>query len=129
MMNRGIVLSALLAGSGVSLAGPFDTLQRETNAAHTPVISAPDKVKAGEAFDVTIAIGEKQHPSLSDHFIRNIALYAGEVELARVELTPTLTVPQVTLTVTLQTSTTLRVLAAPNHSAAWVAEHPVVVAE
>ncbi len=129
MMNRGAALLALFVWSGVSIAGPFDSLQRETNIAHTPIISAPDKVKPGEAFDVMIAIGEKQHPSLTDHFIRYIALYAGDVEVARVDLTPTMSVPQVTLTVTLQTSTTLRALAAPNHSAPWVAEHPITVTE
>lgn len=125
---RRLLLSTALLGSAASFAGPFDALQTETNAAHTPVITAPDKVRAGEAFDVTIAIGATQHPSLTDHFIRNIALYAGEVELARVDLTPTLTVPKVTLTITLQQSATLRALAAPNHSAAWVAEKTVTVA-
>lgn len=109
-------------------AGPFDALQRETNAAHTPVITAPDTVKAGEPFDVSITVGSSPHPSEPGHFIRFIALYAGEAELARVDLTPTRTRPRVTLTVTLDESTTLRALSAPNHSAAWVAEKPIKVA-
>jgi desulfoferrodoxin (superoxide reductase-like protein) len=112
---------------GAALAGPFDSLQTETNAAHTPVITAPDQVAAGQPFDVTVAVGQKTHPSETTHFIRYIALYAGDVELARADLTPTLTVPTVTFKVQLSHSATLRALAAPNHSAAWVATRPVTV--
>lgn len=119
---------ALALAPAAAVAGAFDALQAETNAAHTPVITAPDKVKAGEAFDVTVTIGQKPHPSETGHFVRYIALYAGDVELARTDLTPTLTVPRVTYRVRLEHSATLRALAAPNHSAAWVAEHKVAVA-
>jgi superoxide reductase len=123
-----LALTATLAlAPGLASAGPFDTLQTESNPAHTPVITAPDTVKAGEPFDVTITVGAKPHPSETTHFIRYIALYAGDVELARVDLTPTLTVPTVTLKVQLEKSTTLRALAAPNHSAAWVATRPITV--
>lgn len=110
-----------------ALAGPFDSLQTEKNAAHTPVITAPDQVAAGQPFDVTVAVGEKTHPSETTHFIRYIALYADDVELARADLTPTLAVPTVTFKVQLSHSTTLRALAAPNHSAAWVATRPITV--
>jgi len=118
---------ALVLLPGAALAGPFDALQNEQNPAHTPVITAPDKVAAGTPFNVTVAVGQKAHPSETTHFIRYIALYAGDVELARVELTPTLTVPTVTFKVQLEHSTTLRALAAPNHSAAWVATRPITV--
>lgn len=127
MMFRTKLLAALTTWSALAVAGPFDALQRDVNATHTPIITAPETVKAGEAFDVTIAVGATAHPSLADHFVRNIALYAGDVELARVELTPTLTTPRVTLTVTLHQTAVLRALATPNHSAAWVAEKPVTV--
>lgn len=123
--------AVLLAGPGLmpaaALAGPFDALQTEANAAHTPVITAPDTVKAGEAFDVTVAVGQTPHPSETGHFIRYIALYAGDVEIARADLTPTLALPKVTFRVQLAASTTLRALSAPNHSAAWVAEKKVTV--
>jgi len=120
-------LALALTLAGTALAGPFDSLQTAENPAHMPVITAPDKVAPGQPFDVTIAVGQKTHPSETTHFIRYIALYAGEVELARATLTPTLTVPTVTFKVQLQTSTTLRALSAPNHSAAWVAERPITV--
>lgn len=119
------MLVAVLPG-GV-FAGPFDMLQRDTNAVHTPVIDAPDKVKAGEPFQVTVAIGAEPHPSEATHFVRHITLYAGEVELARASLTPTLTRPRVTFTVVLEKATMLRALSTPNHSAAWVAEKAIKV--
>jgi desulfoferrodoxin (superoxide reductase-like protein) len=122
-----IVAAALVLLPGAALAGPFDALQTESNPAHTPVITAPDKVASGQPFDVTVAVGEKMHPSETTHFVRYIALYAGDVEVARVDLTPTLTQPTVTFKVTLDHSTTLRALAAPNHSAAWVATRPITV--
>ncbi len=108
-------------------AGPFDTLKTGNTVAHTPVITAPDSVKAGEPFDVTIAVGSKEHPSDVGHFIRYISLNNGDVELARVDLTPTVTRPKVTVTIVLEKSATLRALAAPNHSAAWVAERTIQV--
>ncbi len=122
-----LLLAALISLPAVALAGPFDALQTTTNPAHTPVISAPDTVKAGEPFDVTITIGAKNHPSETGHFIRYISLYADDVELGRVSLTPTLTRPVVTLRVALDHSVTLRALSAPNHSAAWVSEHKISV--
>jgi superoxide reductase len=121
------LLAGLALGPAAALAGPFDMLQTETNAAHTPVITAPDTVKAGEPFDVTVTVGEKPHPSETTHFIRYIALYAGDVEIARADLTPTLALPKVTFRVQLAASTTLRALSAPNHSAAWVAQKKVAV--
>jgi superoxide reductase len=135
--TRASLLPAVLAAAAVliggaalapaAVAGPFDALQTETNAAHTPVITAPDTVKAGEAFDVTVTVGQTPHPSETGHFIRYIALYAGDVEIARADLTPTLALPRVTFRVQLAASTTLRALSAPNHSAAWVAQKKVTV--
>lgn len=130
-MRAAIPAAALVAGIALgpaaALAGPFDTLQTEATAVHTPVITAPDKVGAGEPFDVTVTIGETPHPSETGHFIRYIALYAGDVEIARADLTPTLALPRVTFRVQLASSTTLRALSAPNHSSAWVAEKRVAV--
>ena len=127
MPVRLLLAALLLSMPSLALAGPFDHLQTSDNAAHTPVIEAPDKVDAGEPFEVTITIGKKPHPTETTHFVRYIALYAGDVELARPSLTPTVTVPKVTFTVKLQKSTTLRALAAPNHAAAWVTEHKIKV--
>jgi len=120
MNIRTLTLAALITlAPTLAVAGPFDAVNTADNAAHTPVITAPEQVKAGEPFDVTITLGKKPHPSETGHFIRFIALYAGETELARISLTPTLTRPTVTVRVILNESTTLRALSAPNHSAAW----------
>src|SRR5207245_9990539 len=54
---------------------------------HTPKIVAPDSVKRGEWFNVTVSVGTGgQHPSLSEHFVRYIALYNDTVEIARLSL-------------------------------------------
>ncbi len=112
------------------MAGPAHgamELMRGDDAKHTPVISAPDKVKAGEPFEVKISVGKTMHPSLPDHMIQSIQLLADEVSLAFVTLSPVVTVPVVTVTVTLQQSATLRALAQPNHSAPWEATKKIEV--
>jgi superoxide reductase len=120
-----IVLCPAVTPAGAE--GPFSKINRTANDAHTPVIDAPDSVKAGEPFKVTITVGKTPHPSQADHAVQWIALYADEVEIARATLTPVLTRPSVTFTVTLEESTTLRALEAPNHSAAWEATKKISV--
>lgn len=109
--------------------GPFSAINRTANDAHTPIIDAPDTVKAGEPFAVTITVGKTPHPSQPDHAVQWIALYADDVELARATLTPTLTRPRVTFTVALDASATLRALEQPNHSAAWEASKKITVSK
>jgi len=54
---------------------------------HLPVVTAPDRVKAGEWFDVTVEVGKLMaHPNEQGHFIRFIDLYAGDKYLARLSL-------------------------------------------
>jgi len=115
-----VVFLATMFQFNVALAeGPFSMIQKGKDAKHTPVIEAPSSVKSGEAFKVTVKVGEKMHPSDTGHFVQWIELYAGDVQLARTSLTPTRTQPVVTFTVILTESTTLRALSQPNHSAAW----------
>jgi len=106
---------------------PYSKINRSANDVHTPVITAPDTVKAGEPFDVTITVGKVPHPSAPDHSVQWIALYADEVELARATLTPVMTRAKVTFTIALDESTTLRALEAPNHSAAWEGTKKITV--
>jgi superoxide reductase len=90
------------------------------DAKHTPKIVAPDSVKRGEWFNVTISVGAGgQHPSLSEHSIRYIALYKDTVEIARTYLHPVYSSPTVTFTIALDEGGSLRAIAEPNHSAAW----------
>ena len=122
-----IFVFILLAFSSAQAEGPFSKVQKGPDPKHSPVIEAPDSVKAGEAFSVTIRVGKKMHPSEVGHSVQWIELYAGEVQVARVSLTPTLTQPVVTFNVILAESTTLRALSQPNHSAAWETSKKITV--
>ena len=54
----------------------FRQVHTTYDAKHTPKIIAPDSVKRGEWFNVTISVGAGgAHPSLQEHFVRYIALY------------------------------------------------------
>ncbi len=43
---------------------------------HVPVIDAPARAKAGEAFNMTVSVGKEiPHPNTTEHFIQWITLY------------------------------------------------------
>jgi superoxide reductase len=120
----------------VNAAGPqaeqftpeFREIHRSYDAKHTPKIVAPDSVKRGVWFNVTVSVGAGgQHPSLVEHFVRYIALYKDTVEIARAYLHPVYSSPTVTFTVALDEGGMLRALAEPTHSSAWEASKKVVV--
>lgn len=98
----------------------FRQLHTNHDPKHTPKIVAPDSVKRGEWFTVTVSVGEgSQHPSLQEHFVRYIALYKDTVEIARVYLHPVYSAPVVTFTVALDEGGSLRAIEEPTHSSAW----------
>ncbi|MFH1754046.1 MAG: desulfoferrodoxin family protein [Candidatus Omnitrophota bacterium] len=69
---------------------------------HLPVITAPDKVKRDEQFDVTVEVGKlKAHPNEAAHFIEWIELYCGDTFLFRIGLSGSLSVPTVTVPIKL----------------------------
>jgi superoxide reductase len=105
----------------------FKAVRSTFDPKHTPRIAAPEKVKRGEWFDVTVTVGVDMHPSLAEHFVRYIALYKDTAEIARVYLHPVFSAPKVTFTVALDDGGLLRVLAEPTHSAAWEASRPIAV--
>jgi len=106
----------------------FRQLHTSYDAKHTPKIAAPDSVKRGEWFNVTVSVGAGgSHPSLQEHFVRYIALYKDSVEIARVYLHPVYSSPTVTLTVALDEGGTLRAVEEPTHSAAWEATKKIEV--
>jgi superoxide reductase len=123
-----VLISEIMFYGIAGAEDPFGKINRGMDAKHTPVIEAPDSVKAGEPFQVTVMVGQTMHPSEVGHFVQWIELYSGDVQLARVNLTPTMTRPTVTFTVVLNESATLRALSAPNHSAAWEATKNISVA-
>jgi len=98
----------------------FRQLHTSFDAKHSPKIVAPDAVKRGEWFTVTVSFGAgSQHPSLQEHFVRYIALYKDSVEIARTYLHPVYSAPIVTFTVSLDEGGSLRAVEEPTHSAAW----------
>ena len=66
-----------------------------------------------------------EHPSLSEHFVRYIALYINTAEISRVYLHPVYSFPKVTFTIALDEGGSLRALEEPTHSAAWEASKKI----
>ena len=119
----------LWAGQEEQFTPEFKQLRTSFDPKHTPKITAPDSIKRGQWFDVTIDIGAGgEHPSLSEHAIRYIALYINTAEIARVYLHPVYSFPKVTLTIALDEGGSLRAIAEPNHSAGWEAAKKITVA-
>jgi superoxide reductase len=135
-IRRGAAIVAASAFSLLAAAGQeeqftpeFSALRSSFDAKHTPKLTAPDSVKRGEWFDVSVAVGAGgEHPSLSEHHVRYIALYKDTAEIARVYLHPVYSAPKVTFTIALDQSGVLRALAEPTHSAAWEASKKITVA-
>jgi superoxide reductase len=104
------------AGQEEQFTPEFREVRSSFDPKHTPRITAPESVKRGQWFEVTIGL---DHPSLAEHFVRYIALYKDTAEIARVYLHPVFSAPKVTFTIALDEGGTLRALAEPTHSAAW----------
>ena len=131
MRIRSRVVALTLVLVGVASAGQeeqftpeFRALRSSFDPKHTPKLVAPDSVARGAWFDVTVTV---DHPSLSEHHVRYIALYKDTAEIARVYLHPVFSAPRVTFTVALDEGGTLRALAEPTHSAAWEASKRIRV--
>src|ERR671924_110228 len=82
-------------------------------------------VAFGLVLGIIVAGGE--HPSLSEHSIRYIALYINTAEIARVYLHPVYSFPKVTFTIALDEGGSLRAIAEPTHSAGWEASKKIAV--
>jgi superoxide reductase len=120
--------AALDAGQEEQFTPEFRAVRSTFDPKHTPAFTAPDSVKRGEWFTVTVTVGAGgEHPSLSEHHVRYIALYKDTAEIARVYLHPVFSAPRVTFTIALDETGMLRALAEPTHSAAWEASKRVTV--
>lgn len=114
---------------------------------HVPVIEAPEEVKAGEPFAITLTVGKEiPHPNTTEHHIRWISLYfQGEddkfpYQLGHVEFTahgeavaganqgPAYTHPQATFWVKLGKSGTLYAASYCNIHGFWQSSRPITVA-
>jgi superoxide reductase len=106
----------------------FRQVHTAYDAKHSPKIEAPESVRRGEWFKVTVSVGAGSvHPSLQEHFVRYIALYKDAVEISRVYLHPVYSAPSVTFTIALDEGGALRALAEPTHSAAWESSKKITV--
>ena len=124
--NEGVKVTGKLGCSSHPMIEHFKFVAAHTK--HTPKITAPDSVKAGEWFDVTIESGvEKRHPSYQDHHVHWIALFKDDVELARAYLNPVHASPKVTFTIRLEDSCKLRAMEEPNHTAPWESSKGITV--
>jgi superoxide reductase len=136
LMRRGAAIVVAAAFSLLASAGQeeqftpeFSAVRSSFDAKHTPKLTAPDTVKRGQWFEVSVAVGAGgEHPSLSEHHVRYIALYKDTAEIARAYLHPVFSAPKVTFTIALDQGGVLRALAEPTHSAAWEASKRITVA-
>ncbi len=116
------------AGQEEQFTPEYKEVHRSFDAKHAPKIVAPDSVKRGQWFDVTVSVGAGgDHPSLGEHFVRYIALYKDTVEIARVYLHPVYSFPKVTFTIALDEGGSLRAVEEPTHSAAWETSKRITV--
>ena len=116
------------AGQEEQFTPEYKELRASLDPKHTPKIVAPDSVKRGQWFDVTVSIGaDGEHPSLGEHFTRYIALYINSAEIARAYLHPVYSFPKITFTIALDEGGSLRAIAEPNHSAGWEASKKIGV--
>ena len=131
VVGLGVLLTlpvASRAGQEEQFTPEFKEVRSSFDPKHTPKLAAPDSVKRGQWFDVTITVGAGgEHPSLSEHHVRYIALYKDTAEIARIYLHPVFSAPKVTFTVALDEGGTLRALAEPTHSAGWEASKAIAV--
>ena len=116
-----------MGGQEEQFTPEFKEVRSSFDPKHTPRITAPDSVKRGQWFDVTVGVGHDVHPSLAEHFVRYIALYKDSAEIARIYLHPVFSAPKVTFTIALDEGGMLRALAEPTHSAAWEASKKIAV--
>ena len=124
----GMISLPAAAGQEEQFTPEFAAVRSSFDEKHTPKLTAPDSVKRGQWFDVSVSVGAGgEHPSLSEHHVRYIALYKDTAEIARIYLHPVFSAPRVTFTVALDSSGVLRALAEPTHSAAWEASKKIKV--
>jgi len=98
---------------------------------HLPVIEAPEVVKKGQCFEVTVEVGKLQaHPNEPAHFVEFIDIYADETFLARADLTAVTVCPKATLCLSLPFAVKeLRAYERCNIHGVWVGRKPIKVKE
>src|SRR3972149_12255333 len=90
----GLTLPAF-AGQEEQFTPEYKQVRSSLDAKHTPkFVAAPDQVKRGQWFDVTVSVGAGgDHPSLTAHHVRYIALYLNTAQIPRGYLQPPRSTP------------------------------------
>ncbi|HOO75781.1 MAG: Neelaredoxin [Thermotogae bacterium] len=104
------------------------------NEKHVPVIVAPDKVKAGEKFEVEVSVGKEiAHPNTVEHYIKWIELYIkyddnpNIVELGRFDFSPVTTEPKAKATIKTDKKGTLIALSYCNLHGLWESQKEIEI--
>ncbi len=101
---------------------------------HTPKIKAPDKVKAGEVFEIEISVGP--HPNKVEHSIRWLEVYFEEkgrgfnpIHIATIRFEPEYAEPSIKLSLKINKPGTIYALAYCNLHGLWEARKEIDVEE
>jgi superoxide reductase len=87
---------------------------------HTPYITLD---RTGDAVVVNVKVGHQvAHPNVTDHFIESIELLAGGAVIARLDLTPEVTLPRFCVPVALPAGTVVRAVEHCNLHGFWAYE-------
>ncbi|KSW11382.1 desulfoferrodoxin [Pyrodictium occultum] len=99
---------------------------------HAPKIEAPEKVRKGEPFNVTIKVGP--HPNEVQHSIRRLEIWFQEegrafnpIHIATIDLEPVYAEPEITITIKLEKSGTLYALGYCNLHGLWESRKEIKV--
>jgi len=123
-----LAVPAAWAGQEEQFTPEYKEVRSVVDPKHTPKIVAPDTVKRGQWFDVTVSVGSaSDHPSLGEHFVRYLALYINGAEISRAYLHPVFSFPKVTFTIALDEGGALKAVEEPTHSAAWESTKQITV--
>lgn len=111
----------------------FQTAENEGKEKHVPVIKAPDRVKAGEFFEVTVVVGDEvPHPNTVEHHIKWIQVFAKEdgkevVHVGTFDFGPTYADPRVTFRMKLSKPATLYAIEYCNIHGLWESSQDIAV--
>ncbi len=113
---------------GVNLAVDSDQLT-DLEKKHLPIITAPESVRKGECFEVTIEAGKLlRHPNELEHHIEFVELYADSTYLARMDFAAGTSYPMTKLWVSLNRAhRKLRALSHCNLHGTWEADVEIEV--
>ena len=111
--------------------------ENEEKMKHTPHIEAPDRVKAGEEFMVTVIVGkEVPHPNTAEHHIKWVQVFAEEegrpynpIHVATLDLGPAYGEPKVTFSIRLKKTSKLWVLGYCSLHGLWEDSKSIEVVE